>query len=99
LGFRDAKPFTGRSDCQARGCPALPFHFYAAMTARTLIKLATHQQTPDTQRQTISIATWKSQTANAYLLERFSSGLGLEVSSIKSKPDGNSLGNSGAIAM
>jgi hypothetical protein len=37
--FRDAKPLTGLSDCQARGKEALHFHFNAAMTALNLLKL------------------------------------------------------------
>jgi IS4 transposase len=80
--FRDVKQFTGLNDCQARCSQALHFHFNAAMTALNLIKWEDRQQASDTQRHVISIATWKIQKANIHLLERFSSWLGLDFSSI-----------------
>jgi hypothetical protein len=33
LLFRDSKPFTGRTDCQSRAEPVLPFHFTAARSS------------------------------------------------------------------
>ena len=97
--FREAKPFTGLNDCQARCSQALPFHFNAAMTALNLIKWEDRQQASDTQRHAISIATWKIQKANVHLLERFSSWLGLDFSSIKSRPDFQTLCHYGAITV
>lgn len=85
--FRDAKQFTRLNACQARCSQALLCHFNAAMTALNLIKWEDRQQVSDTQRHTISIATWKIPTAKVHLLERFSSGLKkLDFSSIKSRP-------------
>ena len=97
--FRDAKQFTGLNDCQARCSQALHFHFNAAMTALNLIKWEDRQQASDTQRHAISIATWKIQKANVHLLERFSSWLGLDFSSIKSRPDFQTLCHYGAITV
>lgn len=57
------------------------------MTALNLIKLEDRQQAHETKRRVISIASWKIRKANAHLLERFSSILGLDFSSIKSKPE------------
>lgn len=96
--FRDAKQFTGLCDCQARSEPALHFHFNAAMTALNLLKLEDRQHAADSPRSPISIASWKIRKFNEHLLERFSSLLGLDFTSIKSNPLFASLCNYGAIA-
>ena len=95
--FRDAKQFTGLSDCQARCRKALNFHFNAAMTALNLIKLEDRQQASDVEPRVISIASWKIRNANKHLLERFSSILGLDFSLIKSKPEFETLCNYGTV--
>ena len=95
--FRDAKQFTGLSDCQARCSEALHFHFNAAMTALNLLKLEDRQQAYEDERGVISIASWKLRKANAHLLERFSSILGLDFSFIKSKPEFETLCNYGTV--
>lgn len=41
--FRDAKQFTGLSDCQARDVKKLDFHFNASFTALNIAKLDAHQ--------------------------------------------------------
>lgn len=99
--FRDAKQFLGLSHCQARSAKALHFHFNASMTALNLLKLEDRQHQPETTGKSgkvISIASWKIRKANAHLLERFSSYLGLDFSRIKSRPDFEQLCNYGAIA-
>jgi hypothetical protein len=42
--FRDAKQFTGLTDCQARSQAKLDFHFNASLPAVTLAKLEARQQ-------------------------------------------------------
>ena len=42
--FRDAKQFTGLSDCQARDLLKLDFHFNASFTALNLAKFDAHHQ-------------------------------------------------------
>jgi hypothetical protein len=69
------------------------------MTALNLLNGEDRQQASDTPRQVISIATWKIQIAKVHLLERFSSGLGLDFSSIKSRPDFKTLCHYGAITV
>jgi hypothetical protein len=96
--FRDAKQFTGLSDCQARCKEALHFHFNAAMTALNLIKLEDRQQAPNSEGHVISIMSWKIRKFNEHLLQRFSDMLGLDFSSIKSNPEYETLQNYGAIA-
>jgi hypothetical protein len=95
--FRDAKQFLGRTHCQARCGKSLHFHFNASMTALNLLKLEDrpHQSK---EGKMISIVSWKIRKANAHLLERFSSSLGLDFSRIKSRPDFDQLCHYGAIA-
>ena len=96
--FRDAKQFTGLSDCQARSQAALHFHFNASMTALNLLKLEDRHRTQGTHRSVISIASWKVRKFNEHLLERFSSILGLDFSLIKANAAFKTLCNYGAIA-
>jgi hypothetical protein len=98
--FRDAKQFLGLNDCQARCSETLHFHFNASMTALNLIKLEDRQHKQDTNNKSnvISIASWKIRKFNAHLLERFSSDLGLDFNTIKSRPEFETLCNYGAIA-
>ncbi len=96
--FRDAKQFTGLSDCQARCKEALDFHFNATMTALNLIKLEDRQLAPDSDRCIISLLSWKIRKFNEHLLKRFSDMLELDFSSIKSIPAYETLRNYGAIA-
>ncbi len=96
--FRDAKQFTGLTDCQARCPSALNFHFNASMTALNLLKLEHRQQADSSDRSIISIASLKIRKFNEHLIERFCSILGLDLSSIKSMPEFTSLCNYGAIA-
>ena len=95
--FRDAKQFLGLNHCQARCSQARHFHFNASMTALNLLKLEDRQHQSGGGK-VISIASWKIRKANAHLLERFSSYLGLDFSRIKSRPDFEQLCNYGAIA-
>lgn len=96
--FRDAKQFTGLSDCQSCCQATLHFHFNAAMTAVNLIKLEDRQQAADSARRVISIASWKIRKSNEHLLKRFSAILGLDFSSIKSSPAFETLCDYGVIA-
>jgi hypothetical protein len=96
--FRDAKQFTGLSDCQARNQAALHFHFNASMTALNLLKIEDRRRTQGAHRSVISIASWKVRKFNEHLLERFSSILGLDFSLIKASPAFETLCNYGAIA-
>ncbi|NOG32897.1 transposase [Halomonas sp. TBZ9] len=95
--FRDAKQFLGLNDCQARKEKALHFHFNASMTALNLLKLEDRQYQVGIRRVN-SIARWRTFKANAHLLERFSSYLGLDFNRIKSRPDFDEMCHYGAIA-
>jgi len=67
--FRDAKQFTGLSDCQARSKAKLDFHFNASLSAVNLAKLAARQQRGETD-EPISMASLKRRAFNQHLLDR-----------------------------
>jgi hypothetical protein len=82
--FRDAKQFTGLSDCQARSKAKLDFHFNASLTALTLAKLEARQQTGSAERP-FSMASLKRRAFTQHLIdcicEHFASGRSLEKAS------------------
>ncbi len=96
--FRDAKQFTGLSDCQARRQESLDFHFNASLTALNLAKVDAYfsfHYDPDTP---FSMATQKMVYFNEHLLEKVFSILDLDLSLIKCNPDFEALRTYGAIA-
>ena len=96
--FRDAKQFTGLSDCQARDVLKLDFHFNASFTALNLSKFDAHQQHQGQDPLVFSMASVKRRALNRHLLERFIANLDLEPSVIKSHPNYSILCDYGAIA-
>jgi hypothetical protein len=96
--FRDAKQFTGLSDCQARQKEVLHFHFNAAMATLNLMKIEDRLSNQDSDNHVLSVATYKIRNFNEHLLKRFSDMLGLDFSLIKSNPAYETIRNYGAIA-
>jgi hypothetical protein len=67
--FRDAKQFTGLSDCQARSAAKLRVHFNASLSAVSFAKLEARQ--PSSQLgQPCSMASLKRRGFNQHLLDR-----------------------------
>lgn len=107
--FRDAKQWTGLTQCQARDQKALHTHFNASLSAVNLAKLQAFQAW---QRQhaarpggldsrdgfVFSLASCKQRGFNEHLLETIIDNLALEPSCIKSHPRYDYLCNYGAIA-
>jgi hypothetical protein len=93
--FRDAKQFTGLTDCQSRHPNKLDFHFNASLTALNLAKYQAQSQqtTTDTERKAdvFSMASHKRAAFNDHLLERFISQLDLNPTLIKSHPNYQNL--------
>ena len=91
--FRDAKQFTGLCDCQSRDKSSLDFHFNASLTALNIAKYDQLgvQTEDDAEPISFSMATYKRQAFNQHLLERFISMLDLDLTSIKSHPNYQSL--------
>jgi len=96
--FRDAKQFTGLSDCQARDLKKLDFHFNASFTALNLAKLQVQQQQLGNQPFVFSMASVKRRALNDHLLDTFISRLDLSPTQIKSHPNYQTLRSYGVIA-
>jgi DDE superfamily endonuclease len=95
--FRDAKQFTGLSDCQARSKAKLDFHFNASLSAVTFAKLeARHQH--GNGNQAFSMASLKRQAFNQHLIDRICEHLANGQSLEKSSSDYEALCNYGIIA-
>jgi hypothetical protein len=94
--FRDAKQFSGLSDCQARSQAKLNFHFNASLSAVTFAKLEARHQNGNCG-QTFSMASLKRRAFNQHLVDRicehFANGQSLE----KSSPEYEALCNYGII--
>lgn len=95
--FRDAKQFTGLSDCQARSQAKLDFHFNASLTAVTFAKLEARQQNGNCD-QAFSMASLKRRAFNQHLIDRICAHLANGQSLEKSSPDYKTLCNYGIIA-
>jgi DDE superfamily endonuclease len=94
--FRDAKQFTGLSDCQARSKAKLDFHFNASLSAVTFAKLeARHQHGHGDQA--FSMASLKRRAFNQHLVDRICEHLANGQSLEKSSPDYEALCNYGII--
>lgn len=96
--FRDAKQYTGLSDCQARDVKKLDFHFNASFTALNLAKLDAQQNHRGNTRLVFSMASVKRRALNEHLLNIFISKLDLEPTLIKSHPNYANLRDYGIIA-
>ena len=95
--FRDAKQFTGLSDCQARSKAKLNFHFNASLSAVTFAKLEARQQNSNCD-QAFSMASLKRRAFNQHLIDRICEHLANGQSLEKSSPDYETLCNYGIIA-
>jgi Transposase DDE domain len=97
--FRDAKQFTGLSDCQARNEKALDFHFNASLMALNLAKREARLQHTGTKDFIFSMNNVKRGALNDHLLNRFISKLDLDPTLIKSHPNFQSLREYGLITI
>ena len=95
--FRDAKQFTGLSDCQARSQAKLEFHFNASLSAVTFAKLEARPQNGNGD-QAFSMASLKRRAFNQHLVDRICEHLANGQSLEKSSPDYEALCNYGIIA-
>lgn len=75
--FRDAKQFTGLSDCQARSADKLRFHFNASLSAVSFAKLEARQCT-ETPQAPFSMASLKRRYFNQHLVDRILDHLATE---------------------
>ena len=90
--FRDAKQFTGLSDCQARSKAKLDFHFNTSLSAVTFAKLEARHQNGNSD-QAFSMASLKRRAFNQHLVDRICEHLANGQSLEKSSPDYEALCN------
>jgi DDE superfamily endonuclease len=95
--FRDAKQFTGLSDCQARSAAKLAFHFNISLMAVTFAKLEARQEAHD-QQTAFSMASRKRRYFNQHLIDRILTTLAEGTTLDKSSPEYESLCNYGTIS-
>lgn len=93
--FRDAKQYTGLSDCQARSRERLGFHFNASLSALNLARLAERSRS---SAAVFSMATVKRRGYNRLFLGRIIRYLDLEAEKVLIHPAYEHLCNYGAIA-
>jgi hypothetical protein len=99
--FRDAKQFTGLSDCQARDLTKLDFHFNSSLMVLNLAKFDAwqiHHLSHPAKPFVFSMTSYKRLAFNRHLLDRFISLLGLDHKLIKSHPNFHKLCSYGSIA-
>ena len=93
--FRDAKQYTGLSDCQARSQARLAFHFNASLAALNLARLAARSESSPT---VFSMASVKRRGYNRLFLDRIIRYLDLKAEMVLIHPAYERLCNYGAIA-
>jgi Transposase DDE domain len=96
--FRDAKQFTGLSDCQSRDELSLNFHFNTSFMALNLAKRDARLQQSGTESFVFSMNNVKRRALNDHLLETFIDQLDLSPTLIKSHPNFQNLRDYGVIA-
>jgi hypothetical protein len=96
--FRDAKQYTGLSDCQARSAKKLDFHFNASLMALNLAKYEVLKEAGNAEPIIFSMASIKRRALNEHLLEAFIAKLDLSPSLIKSHPNYPDLCSYGILA-
>lgn len=96
--FRDAKQFTGLTDCQARNAQALEFHFNASLATLNLVRVSEVEAAAATPLHVFSMASWKQRQFNERLVETLITKLELEPTLIKNHPRYEEIRTYGAIA-
>ena len=96
--FRDAKQFTGLSDCQARHQKALDFHFNASLTTLNLARIEAVKAQAEAAPFVFSMASCKQRAFNERYLEMISEKLALDLSIIKNHSAYEQLRTYGSIA-
>jgi hypothetical protein len=94
--FRDAKQFSGLSDCQARSQAKRDFHVKASLSVVTFAKLEARHQSGN-GNQVFSMASLKRRAFNQHLIHRICAHLANGQSLEKTSPDYEALCNYGII--
>ena len=96
--FRDAKQFTGLSDCQSLNSQRLDFHFNASLVALNLAKYEAYNRHLSANPFVFSMASYKRLEFNRHLLSTFISKLDLDKDLILNHPNLPSVLSYGTLA-
>ncbi|MFM6456783.1 MAG: hypothetical protein ACKPH7_33780 [Planktothrix sp.] len=96
--FRDAKQFTGLSDCQSPHPQRLDFHFNASLTALNLAKYQSYCSHSSTQPFVFSLASYKRLEFNRHLLSTLIDKFDLDPNLILNHPNFPSVLSYGTLA-
>jgi DDE superfamily endonuclease len=96
--FRDAKQFTGLSDCQSRKKEALDFHFNATLATLNLARLEAVTAHQSTERLVFSMASRKQLAFNERFIKVISEKLAFDLTVILNHEAYDELKTYGAIA-
>ena len=96
--YRDAKQYTGLTQCQARSESKIHTHINASLTAVSLAKAAHAWPQEGEQRKAFSLSSIKTQYFNEHLLNRFFREFGMDTETHINSPQYHSLYNYGCIA-
>lgn len=96
--FRDAKGFTGLTDCQSRDARRLHFHFNASLLALNVAKIQDNEEQKNkSQSYAFSIINWARKYHVEIVINQFMTMFGLDQTLIKLHPDYDSLLSFGSI--
>lgn len=96
--FRDAKQFTGLSDCQSPHPQRLDFHFNASLTALNLAKYQSYCSRSSSLPFVFSMASYKRLEFNRHLLSTFIDKFDLDPNLILNHPNFPSVLSYGTLA-
>lgn len=96
--FRDAKQFTGLTDCQACSKEAIHTQINASLTALNLMKLEDSRVQGSGARNVISIASWKRRKHNQSFMKIIFNKLGISPTCEKTRSVYQAFSDYGAIA-
>jgi hypothetical protein len=97
--FRDAKQFTGLTQCQSRNENKLYYHFNMSLTSVNIAKATHLLNIEKEQRKSFSLSDVKTCYFNELMLNLFLSNLDLDPELVKNKPAIKKLLNFGKIAI
>ncbi|TAE46557.1 MAG: transposase [Oscillatoriales cyanobacterium] len=96
--FRDAKQFTGLSDCQSRSGQCLDFHFNASLIALNLAKYKAYNSHSSPETFVFSMTSYKRREFNRHILYTFIDKLDLDRNLILNHPNLPSVLSYGTLA-
>ena len=96
--FRDAKQHLGLQHCQCRNEDAMDHHYNVSLTAQNMVKADLYHQGFLRPEIPFSMQDYKREATNHFMLQRFTSMLGLDPDFVLNHPNYESIINWGRLA-